>query len=99
MHKMQRAIETGNFSDLQLEEQQSHDDSANTAQDNEDIGFEGGSANDSGRDSSCAKQKVPVVNSFFPFSYTDNSEQDNSNLNEIILFNSMPEGSVLEHEL
>jgi len=43
------------------------------------------------------KPKVPVVNSYFPFSVTDN-EEDNSNLNDILIFSSdvLTEGSVFE---
>lgn len=43
------------------------------------------------------KQKVPVVDSFFPFSITDGDE-DYSNLNEILIFSSdiLTEGSVFE---
>lgn len=43
--------------------------------------------------------RVPVVNSFFPFSITDGDE-DNSNLNEILIFSSdmLAEGSVFEFD-
>lgn len=41
--------------------------------------------------------RVPVVNSFFPFSTTD-GDDDNSNLNDILIFSSdvLTEGSVFE---
>lgn len=103
MHRMQRAIETGNFSDLQLDDKDKEQSSniTSSSSDNEDILLsESGTHRDStSGGSGSAKQKVPVVNSFFPFSYTDSSDVDISNLNEILLFNSMSEGSVLDFEM
>jgi hypothetical protein len=94
MHKMQRAIETRNFSDLQLDEKEQSDNSATSASDGEELlNPEENNSKDN------AKQKVPVVNSFFPFSYTNSSDEDNSNLNEILLFSSMSEGSILDFEM
>lgn len=95
MHKLQRAIETRNFSDLQLDDnnkEQSLAVEAKTILDNEDL-------IDNRESTSGVRQKVPVVNSFFPFSYTDNNDDDNSNLNEILLFSSMSEGSILDYEM
>jgi myotubularin-related protein 10/11/12 len=45
------------------------------------------------------RQRVPVVNSFFPFSITD-ADDDYSNLNDILIFSSdvLTEGSVFELE-
>lgn len=43
------------------------------------------------------QSRVPVVNSFFPFSNAD-GDDDNSNLNDILIFSSdvLAEGSVFE---
>lgn len=43
--------------------------------------------------------RVPIVNSFFPFSITD-SHDDNSDLNDILIFSSdvLTEGSVFEFD-
>lgn len=43
--------------------------------------------------------RVPVVNSFFPFSVTD-GDDDNSNLNDILIFSSdvLTEGSVFDFD-
>lgn len=50
--------------------------------------------------SSCLRQKVPVVNSFFPFSYTDMNDEDHSILNDILISSSIQvaEGSILDLE-
>ena len=84
-YKYQKAIDTENFSDLPIDqpEQQQTENEDQDAKDN-------ASQNN--------KQNVPVVNSFFPFS-VDNGDIDNSNLNEILLYNSMTEGSVLDVDL
>lgn len=81
IHKLQRSLETGNVSDLQLDLRK--DDESALAR-NE--------APANGKHS-----RVPVVNSFFPFSITD-GDDDNSNLNDILIFSSdvLTEGSVFE---
>lgn len=81
IHKLQRSLETGNVSDLQLDLKK--EDESGTA-----------------RPEAIANGKhnrVPVVNSFFPFSITD-GDDDNSNLNDILIFSSdvLTEGSVFE---
>lgn len=81
IHKLQRSLETGNVSDHQLDLKR--EDEPNVA-----------------RIESTANGKhnrVPVVNSFFPFSITD-GDDNNSNLNDILIFSSdvLTEGSVFE---
>lgn len=85
-YKFQKAIETQNFAELQLNEREPTADDDTTVVDGKE-------------NSTAIKHKVPVVNSFFPFSYTDDDDVDSSNLNEILLYNSMSEGSVLDIEL
>ena len=79
IHKLQRSLETGNFSDLTIDLKK--DDEASVATAN-------------GR-----HNRVPVVNSFFPFSINDGDE-DNSTLNDILIFSSdaLTEGSVFEFD-
>lgn len=77
IHKLQRGIETGNFTDIQLDSKQEEDPANATA--------------------NSKHNKVPVVNSFFPFSIND-GDDENSNLNDILIFSSdaLTEGSVFE---
>lgn len=84
IYKYQKAIETDNFSDLPPDEPE-----PSTEVDEIDLNCSATNSN---------KQRVPVVNSFFPFSY-DEVDLDNTNLNEILLYNSMSEGSVLDIDL
>lgn len=82
IHKLQRSLETGNVSDdLQIESKK-NDESQTPVQ----VATANGKHN-----------RVPVVDSFFPFSITDGDEV-NSNLNEILIFSSdiLTEGSVFE---
>lgn len=81
IHKLQKSLETGNVSDLQLDPKK--DDETTKAE-----------ATSNGK-----HNRVPVVNSFFPFSIT-NGEDDNSNLNDILIFSSdaLTEGSVFEFD-
>lgn len=44
-------------------------------------------------------QKVPSINSFFPFSYNEDNDIDNTNLNEILLFSSVSDESALDIDL
>lgn len=68
IHKLQKAIETGNTSEI---EQQSENSSI----------------------------KIPIVNSFFPFSMMD-GDDDNTNLHDILIDSSdvLTEGSVFEFD-
>ena len=84
IYKYQKAIETENFSDLPPEEPQQPEEI-----DEFDLNSSATNSNN---------KRVPVVNSFFPFSY-DDGDLDNTNLNEILLYNSMSEGSVLDVDL
>lgn len=81
IHKLQRSLETGNFSDLQLDLKKDDDSTASRPEST----------------SNGKHNRVPVVNSFFPFSITD-GDDDNSNLNDILIFSSdvLTEGSVFE---
>lgn len=82
IHKLQRSLENGNVSDdLQIETRK--DDEAPPTPP---------VATANGKHT-----RVPIVNSFFPFSIADGDE-DNSNLNEILIFSSdiLTEGSVFE---
>lgn len=90
-HKFQKAIETQNVSELQAIDENEQLQSGNSV---DELTVEL-------RENSVAnkQQKVPVVNSFFPFSYSDDNDVDYSNLNEILLYNSMSEGSILDAEL
>ena len=84
-YKYQKAIETENFIDLPADEQPQLTES-------DDLDLKDSATNSNN------KQRVPVINSFFPFSY-DDGDFDNSNLNEILLYSSMSEGSVLDVDL
>lgn len=77
IHKLQRSLETGNFSDVQVDNKNEEELANATA---------------NGK-----QNKVPVVNSFFPFSIND-GDDENSNLNDILIFSSdaLTEGSVFE---
>jgi len=86
-YKYQKAIETENFIDLPVDEQEQPQPA-----DSDDLDLKDNAANSNN------KQRVPVINSFFPFSY-DDGDFDNSNLNEILLYSSMSEGSVLDVDL
>ncbi|XP_070506241.1 myotubularin-related protein 10-B isoform X2 [Chironomus tepperi] len=86
IYKYQKAIETDNFTDLPPEEPE------------QPVEIDEYDLNSSGVAPSY-KQRVPVVNSFFPFSYYDDGGLDNTNLNEILLYNSMSEGSVLDIDM
>ncbi|CAH1717789.1 unnamed protein product [Chironomus riparius] len=84
IYKYQKAIETENFSDLPVEESQQPEE-------NDEFDLNSSATNSNNK-------RVPVVNSYFPFSY-DDGDLDNTNLNEILLYNSMSEGSVLDVDL
>lgn len=77
IHKLQKSLETGNVSDLQLDPKKDEEMTKPEATSN--------------------GKRVPVVNSFFPFSIT-NIDDNNSNLNDILIFSSdaLTEGSVFE---
>lgn len=84
IHKLQRSLEIGNDNDLQLDPKKDDETSSTRT----DATANGKHAN-----------RVPVVNSFFPYSITD-GDDDNSNLNEILIFSSdvLTEGSVFDFE-
>lgn len=95
MLKSQKAIETRNEQDIEIA--RGHQTSANRqSSENEEL-----IANGDARDSTNSfKQKVPVVNSFFPFSYTEKNDEDHSILNDILISSSIQvaEGSILDLE-
>lgn len=78
IHKLQRGLETGNFTDIQLDPKKDEDPATASRKNSK-------------------HNKVPVVNSFFPFSIND-GDDENSNLNDILIFSSdvLTEGSVFE---
>lgn len=81
IHKLQRSLETGNVNDLQLDLKKDDDSTVSRPE----------------TTSNGKHTRVPVVNSFFPFSITD-GDDNNSNLNDILIFSSdvLTEGSVFE---
>lgn len=81
IHKLQRSLETGNVSETQLDLKKEDDPTVARPE-----------ATANGK-----HNRVPVVNSFFPFSITD-GDDDNSNLNDILIFSSdvLTEGSVFD---
>jgi myotubularin-related protein 10/11/12 len=85
IHKMQRALETGNFGDLQK------DDETKAEM------MEGSN----GKHQQHAN-RIPVTNSFFPFSINDNDDNDANHdaLNEILTCSSdaFLEGSVFDFD-
>lgn len=81
IHKMQRALETGNFGDLQK------DDEAKAEYQLE------------ASNGKLPTNRIPVTNSFFPFSVSDNDNDVNHDeLNEILTCSSdaFLEGSVFD---
>ena len=94
MLKSQKAIETRNEQDIEIA--RGHQTSASRqSSENEEA------ANGYARDSTNSfKQKVPVVNSFFPFSYTEKNDEDHGILNDILISSSIQvaEGSILDLE-
>lgn len=89
MLKSQKALETRNEHDIDIA--RGHLISRNISESEE-------AAN--GDLTSCLRQKVPVVNSFFPFSYTEMNDEDHSILNDILISSSIQvaEGSIYEQE-
>lgn len=90
MLKSQKAIETRNEQDIEIA--RGHQSASRQSSESEEVA-NGDSANSS-------KQKVPVVNSFFPFSYTEKNDEDHSILNDILISSSIQvaEGSIFEYE-
>lgn len=89
MLKSQKALETRNEHDIEIARGHLINRSLSESEE---------SAN--GDATSCLRQKVPVVNSFFPFSYTDKNDEDHSILNDILISSSIQvsEGSILDLE-
>lgn len=89
MLKSQKALETRNEHDIEIARGHLINRSVSESEE---------AAN--GDTSSCLRQKVPVVNSFFPFSYTDKNDDDHSILNDILISSSIQvaEGSILDLE-
>lgn len=90
MLKLQKALETRNEHDIEIAR---------------GIGATSSSRPSSESDEATASngkdlKKVPVVNSFFPFSYTDKNDEDHSILNDILISSSIQvaEGSILDLE-
>lgn len=90
MLKSQKALETRNEHDIEIARGHLKNNRSNSESEE--------SAN--GDATSCLRQKVPVVNSFFPFSYTDPNDEDHSILNDILISSSIQvsEGSILDLE-
>lgn len=91
MLKSQKAIETRNEQDIEIA--RGHQTSASRHSSESDEAGNGDTANS-------LKQKVPIVNSFFPFSYTEKNDEDHSILNDILISSSIQvaEGSILDLE-
>lgn len=87
MLKFQKALETRNENDIEIARGHLNRTISDSDETNGDA-------------SSCLRQKVPVVNSFFPFSYTDMNDEDHSILNDILISSSIQvaEGSILDLE-
>lgn len=92
MLKSQKALETRNEHDIEIA--RGHLVNRSLSESDEAASAANGDA------SSCLRQKVPVVNSFFPFSYTDMNDEDHSVLNDILISSSIQvaEGSILDLE-
>lgn len=94
MLKLQKALETRNEHDIEIA--LGHQRRIVTRHSSESDE----ATNGDNKEASFLRQKVPVVNSFFPFSYTDKNDEDHSILNDILISSSIQvsEGSILDFE-